>query len=63
MSPIQPIPKAQDALIVEAWAQGYMVGSLIIMSFITIANMRRGVGLHKVSMRHYTSRIITDSTQ
>jgi hypothetical protein len=30
-----------------------MVGSLIIMSFITIANMRRGVVLHKVSVRHH----------
>jgi hypothetical protein len=29
-------------------AQGYMVGSLIIMSCITLANMRRGVLLHKL---------------
>lgn len=46
---IDPRPPGSDALVVEAWAQGYMVGSLIIMSFITVANMRRGVILHKVS--------------
>ena len=55
-----PIPSQQNALVVEAWAQGYMVGSLIIMAFITIANMRRGVVLHKVSVRHYYQRIDTD---
>ncbi|KAF2688591.1 hypothetical protein K458DRAFT_440182 [Lentithecium fluviatile CBS 122367] len=43
-----PFPEDPHALVVEAWAQGYMVGSLIIMAFITIANMRRGVILHKL---------------
>ncbi|KAF2728190.1 hypothetical protein EJ04DRAFT_504470 [Polyplosphaeria fusca] len=43
-----PKPKEADALILEAWAQGYMVGSLIIMAFITLANMRRGNLLHKL---------------
>jgi hypothetical protein len=38
-------------LILEAWAQGLLVGSLVILSFITLANMRRGVLLHKVSVR------------
>ena len=37
-----------DGLVLEAWAQGFMVGSLIIMACITIANMRRGVLLHKL---------------
>lgn len=37
-----------EGLIIEAWSQGYLVGSLIIMIFITLANMRRGVLLHKV---------------
>lgn len=41
-------PSEPDALILEAWAQGYMVGSLVIMGAITIANMRRGVILHKL---------------
>ena len=41
-------PTNPDGLILEAWAQGYMVGSLIIMACITISNMRRGVLLHKL---------------
>lgn len=41
-------PTDPDGLILEAWAQGYMVGSLIIMACITISNMRRGVLLHKL---------------
>jgi hypothetical protein len=45
-------PTAPEELILEAWAQGYLVGSLVIMAFITLANMRRGVLLHKVSSRN-----------
>lgn len=41
-------PTSPNALVLEAWAQGYLVGSLIIMAAITIANMRRGVLLHKL---------------
>lgn len=41
-------PTDPAGLVLEAWAQGYMVGSLIIMSCITLANMRRGVLLHKL---------------
>lgn len=41
-------PTDPNGLVLEAWAQGYMVGSLIIMTCITIANMRRGVLLHKL---------------
>lgn len=40
-----------NELILEAWAQGLLVGSLVILSFITLANMRRGVLLHKVSAK------------
>jgi hypothetical protein len=43
-------PSDPNGLILEAWAQGYMVGSLIIMSFITVANMRKGILLHKVCL-------------
>lgn len=46
---VVPKPSNPEELILEAWAQGYLVGSLIIMAFITLANMRRGVLLHKVS--------------
>jgi hypothetical protein len=41
-------PKDPAGLVLEAWAEGFMVGSLIIMSCITLANMRRGVLLHKL---------------
>jgi len=41
-------PTDPNALVLEAWAEGYMIGSLIIMSCITLANMRRGVLLHKL---------------
>lgn len=41
-------PTDPDGLILEAWAQGYMVGSIIIMVCITVSNMRRGVLLHKL---------------
>ena len=43
-------PEASEDLILEAWAQGCMVGSLVILGFITLANMRKGVLLHKVSV-------------
>lgn len=41
-------PTDVNGAIIEAWAQGYMIGSLIIMATITLANMRRGVLLHKL---------------
>lgn len=46
----QPVTKPTDphGLVLEAWAEGFMLGSLIIMSCITLANMRRGVLLHKL---------------
>jgi hypothetical protein len=34
--------------VLEAWAQGYMVGSLVVLAAVTIANMRKGVILHKL---------------
>nr|OQO21142.1 hypothetical protein B0A51_09421 [Rachicladosporium sp. CCFEE 5018] len=44
------VGKPQDpaGLTIEAWAQGFMVGSLMVMACITFANMRRGVLLHKL---------------
>ena len=41
-------PSDPNGLILEAWGQGFMVGALIIMMCITLANMRRGVLLHKL---------------
>lgn len=46
---VVPKPTDPGELVLEAWAMGYLVGSLVIMGFITLANMRRGVLLHKVS--------------
>lgn len=37
-----------QVFIVESWSQGFVVGALLIMAIITIANMRRRVLLHKL---------------
>lgn len=39
---------SDEDLVLEGWAQGYLVGSLIIMACITIANMRSKIWLHKL---------------
>ncbi|RYP40992.1 hypothetical protein DL767_001308 [Monosporascus sp. MG133] len=44
----QSKPSAPAKLTLEAWSQGFMVGALIIMCGITLANMRRGILLHKL---------------
>ncbi|KAK0927712.1 hypothetical protein LTR29_017555 [Friedmanniomyces endolithicus] len=41
-------PSDPTGLVVEAWAQGFMVGSLIIMACVAFSNMRWGVLLHKL---------------
>ncbi|KAK4960973.1 hypothetical protein LTR10_001462 [Elasticomyces elasticus] len=41
-------PSDVGGAIIEAWAQGFMVGALIIMMCVTFSNMRRGVLLHKL---------------
>ncbi|CAG7930568.1 unnamed protein product [Penicillium olsonii] len=41
-------PTNPDGLILEAWGQGFMVGSLLILAAVTVANMRPGVLLHKL---------------
>ncbi|CAK3836217.1 hypothetical protein DOTSEDRAFT_72605 [Lecanosticta acicola] len=41
-------PADGTGLTIEAWAEGYMVGSLIIMACLAVANMRRKVLLHKL---------------
>ncbi|KAI9923322.1 hypothetical protein MW887_003723, partial [Aspergillus wentii] len=41
-------PTDPDGLVTEAWGQGFMVGALIIMLAITLANMKRHVLLHKL---------------
>lgn len=41
-------PMQTGSLILEAWVQGFLLGALIIMACVTLANMRRGVLLHKL---------------
>ncbi|BCS00107.1 uncharacterized protein AKAW2_50448A [Aspergillus luchuensis] len=41
-------PTDPDILVVEAWGQGFLVGSLIVMIAITAANMKKGVLLHRL---------------
>ena len=37
-----------EGFIIESWSQGFMVGGLVIMAGLTIANMRRRLLLHKL---------------
>lgn len=46
------------ALVLEAWSQGLMTGSLVIMAAVTLANMRRGVLLHKLILLEVACRTI-----
>lgn len=41
-------PTGPRQLTLEAWSQGFMMGALVIMCGITLANMRRRVLLHKL---------------
>ncbi|KUL85357.1 hypothetical protein ZTR_07002 [Talaromyces verruculosus] len=41
-------PTEPEALVLEGWGQGMMVGALVVMAALTIANMRKGVLLHKL---------------
>ncbi|OJJ30543.1 hypothetical protein ASPWEDRAFT_46149 [Aspergillus wentii DTO 134E9] len=41
-------PTEPDGLILEAWGQGLMVGSLLVMAAVTFANMKKHILLHKV---------------
>lgn len=41
-------PSDTNGAILEAWAQGFMVGSLVVMACVACSNMRRGVLLHKL---------------
>jgi hypothetical protein len=37
-----------EAYIIEGWGEGFMLGALLIMAVITVANMRKGILLHKM---------------
>ncbi|PLB41360.1 uncharacterized protein BDW47DRAFT_100011 [Aspergillus candidus] len=50
MSPSDHVsrPTDPDALVLEAWGQGLMVGSLLVMAAVTFANMKKHILLHKL---------------
>ena len=50
-------PSDPAKLTLEAWSQGFMVGALLIMCGITVANMRRGVLLHKLILIEVSQNI------
>lgn len=37
-----------EGIIVESWSEGFLVAGLLIQACITLANMRKGVLLHKL---------------
>jgi hypothetical protein len=41
-------PTDPDGLVLEAWGQGLMIGSLLIMAAITVSNMKKHILLHKL---------------
>ncbi|PTB38475.1 hypothetical protein M441DRAFT_71907 [Trichoderma asperellum CBS 433.97] len=41
-------PTSPNGLILEAWSQGLMVGSLFVMAAVVISNMRKRILLHKL---------------
>jgi hypothetical protein len=41
-------PTDPTGVTLESWAQGFLVGSLMVMAGVTCANMRRNVLLHKL---------------
>jgi hypothetical protein len=41
-------PTDPNGLVLEAWGQGLLVGSLVVMVAVTLANMKKHVLLHKL---------------
>jgi hypothetical protein len=41
-------PTSLGQVTLESWSQGVMVGALLMMAAIALANMRSGVLLHKL---------------
>ncbi|KAF9882563.1 hypothetical protein FE257_006978 [Aspergillus nanangensis] len=37
-----------NALVIEAWGQGFMVGALVVMLAVALANLKKSVLLHKL---------------
>ena len=53
-------PEGGVRLTLESWSQGLMMGALIIMAGITLANMRRGVLLHKLIFLEVRTHLISN---
>lgn len=62
-------PTDPTGVTLESWAQGFLVGSLMVMAGITFANMRKHVLLHKLILievstsRHHLAYILRPSMQ
>jgi hypothetical protein len=41
-------PTNPGGLVLEAWVQGFMLGSLLIMAAVTVCNMKKHILLHKL---------------
>lgn len=51
-------PTDPDGLVLEAWGQGLMVGSLVVMAAVTFSNMKRHILLHKLIFAEVSIRLI-----
>jgi hypothetical protein len=49
-----------EAYIIEGWGEGFMLGALLIMAVITVANMRKGVLLHKMILLEVCYRPVVE---
>lgn len=54
-------PTEASSLVLEAWVEGYLLGALIIMACITVANMRRRVLLHKLILLEVSRCVVVRS--
>jgi len=51
-------PTDPVGLTLESWAEGFLVGSLMIMFGVALANMRRNVLLHKLILIEVSIRLM-----
>lgn len=52
-------PTDPTGVTLESWAQGFLVGSLMVMAGVTFANMRSHVLLHKLIIIEVSAPNIT----
>lgn len=52
-------PTDPDGLVLEAWGQGLMIGSLLIMAAITFSNMKKHILLHKLILAEVRNCLFT----